>query len=84
LTICMEGDTVVGIMSKATYKKIQDWVKREFGFQPKTCWIAHCKEICGLSLRNAPNRQGKERVEPCPAEKQAAIKKAFQRFGMLS
>jgi len=68
----------------ATYQEIGKWVKQEFGFTPKTCWIAHCKEIYGLPLGPAPNRQGDERVEPCPAEKRAAIKKAFQHFGMLA
>ncbi|MGA9058857.1 MAG: hypothetical protein WB763_20375 [Terriglobia bacterium] len=68
----------------ATYQEIQKWVQLEFGFKPKTCWIAHCKEIYGLPLGAAPNRQGEERVEPCPPEKRPAIKKAFQHFGMLS
>ena len=68
----------------ATYKEIQTWVQQRFGFVPETCWIAHCKEIHGLPLRDAPNRQGGKRVKPCPPEKEAAIKKAFQHFGMLS
>lgn len=67
----------------ATYKEIQKWVKQQFGFTPQTCWIAHCKEIYGLPLRGASNRQGEERVKPCPLEKQPAIRKAFQHFGML-
>jgi len=67
----------------ATYRDIQDWVKREFGFVPETCWIAHCKEIYGLPLRHAPNRQGSKRVKPCPSEKQPAIRKALEHFGVL-
>ena len=39
----------------ATYKQIQDWVKDNHGFVPKTCWIAHVKETCGLDLRDASN-----------------------------
>ena len=27
----------------ATYKQIQDWVKKQYGFVPKTCWIADVK-----------------------------------------
>lgn len=41
----------------ATYKEIQNWVRQNHGFLPKTCWIAHCKELYGLPVSNAPNRQ---------------------------
>ena len=34
-----------------TYKNIQEWVKMNYGFTVKTCWIAHVKEMCGLKLR---------------------------------
>ena len=32
----------------ATYKQIQDGVKKNYGFTVKTCWIADVKEMCGL------------------------------------
>ena len=32
----------------STYRRIQEYVKRQYGFTPKTCWIAHVKELCGL------------------------------------
>ncbi len=67
----------------ATYKKIQTWVKKEYGFVPKTCWIADVKEKAGLPVRKAPNRQDGERVYPCPAEKEEAIRAAFRHFGMV-
>ena len=67
----------------ATYMEIQSWVRNRYGFTPKTCWIAHCKEICGLERRDAPNRFGPARVEPCPLSKQAAIVAAFRYFEML-
>jgi hypothetical protein len=38
----------------ATYKDIQKYVKQRFGFEPKTCWIAHVKELNGLPTRSAP------------------------------
>ncbi|MCX7794107.1 MAG: hypothetical protein N2257_06870 [Thermodesulfovibrionales bacterium] len=63
----------------ATYKEIQEWVKQQYGYTPKTCWIAHINEICGLNPRRAPNRQG-ERKNPCPPEKIQYIKKAFEHF----
>ena len=68
----------------ATYKQIQDWVKTNFGFTPKTCWIAHVKEICGLEPRKAPNRLDEaKRSNPCPSSKVEAIKQAFKHFGMI-
>jgi len=67
----------------ATYKEIQDYVKTTSGYTPKTCWIAHCKEIYGLEPKISPNRHdiGKRKY-PCPKEKQEDIKRAFQFFGM--
>lgn len=68
----------------ATYKEIQEYVKMNFGYKPKTCWIAHCKEIFGLSPKIAHNRNDiNKREVPCPIEKQAHIKQAFMHFGMI-
>ena len=68
----------------ATYKEIQTYVKEKYGFIPKTCWIAHMKEVCGLSTRNAPNRISPDKREkPCPPEKMKYIKDAFTHFGMI-
>ena len=68
----------------ATYKEIQEYVKDKYGFQPKTCWIAHMKEVCGLPVNVAVNRIDiNRRVRPCPDDKQKAIRDAFSHFGML-
>lgn len=67
----------------ATYKQIQAWVKQQYGFVPETCWIAHVKQISGLALRKAPNRQGNERVKPCPPERVEPIRAALRNFGMI-
>jgi len=67
----------------ATYKQIQAWVKQQYGFVPKTCWIADVKAQCGLSVRQAPNRQGAERVAPCPPERVEPIRAALRHFGMI-
>ena len=68
----------------ATYKEIQEYVKGKYGFQPKTCWIAHMKEVCGLPVKVAPNRYSLDKREkPCPTEKQDAIRDAFRHFEML-
>jgi len=67
----------------ATYKQIQEWVKKKYGFTPKTCWIADVKEQCGLKVRKAWNRQGNKRMVPCPKRKVKEIKAAFRHFGMI-
>jgi hypothetical protein len=68
----------------ATYKEVQDYVKSNYGFVPKTCWIAHMKEICGVPVKVAPNRYSVEKREkPCPPEKMTAIKNAFVYFKMI-
>jgi len=67
----------------ATYKQIQDYVRKNHGFVPETCWIAHVKELMGLPLRKAPNRQGAGRVKRCPPSKIAPIRQALKHFGMI-
>ena len=66
-----------------TYEKIQNWVQKRYGWQPKTCWIAHCKELAGLERHDAPNRIEGERANPCPKEERGAIFAAFRHYGML-
>ncbi|MCW4002377.1 MAG: hypothetical protein NWE95_00480 [Candidatus Bathyarchaeota archaeon] len=66
----------------ATYREIQLYVKRKHGFVPKTCWIAHVKELCHIPLRKAWNRKG-ERPHRCPKDKIDKIKEAFEHFGMI-
>ena len=73
-----ESDLVKGELM-ATYRQIQKWVRCQYGWIPKTCWIAHCKELAGLERRDAPNRDP-ERRHPCPQEKREAIFAAFRRF----
>ncbi len=59
---------------QATYKQIQEYVRPRYRFVPKTCWIAHVKELCGLPVRKAPNRMnGQERKHPCPEGKRLPI-----------
>lgn len=68
----------------ATYKEIQEYVKTNYGFIPKTCWIAHMKEEKGIPVKVAHNRyQTDKREKPCPNNKQTAIIEAFEYFGML-
>ncbi len=68
----------------ATYKQIQEYVRNNYGYNPKTCWIAHMKEVCGLPVRQAPNRWNPNgRQIPCPIDKQSDIRQAFEYFHMI-
>ena len=67
-----------------TVKNIQSYVKEHDGFVPKSCWIAHVKEMCGLSPKPAHNRKDKNiRQVPCPINKVDAIKKALQFYKLI-
>lgn len=78
---CQENE---GEHSMPTYKKIQEWVKGEFKYTPKTCWIAHVKSEYGLTTRQAYNRiSPTSRAEPCPESKREDIKKAFRHLKMI-
>ena len=69
----------------ATYPQIKQWIKKHHGWSVQhDCWIAHCKELAGLSPRRAWNRAARGRAVPCPPDKQAAIIQAFEHLGMLS
>ena len=63
----------------ATDQEIQKWVIRQHGFMPLSYWIAHCKEIAGLTVAESERREWQQ----CPLDKQPAIKQAFRHFGML-
>lgn len=68
----------------ATYKQIQDYVKSHYGFSPKSCWIAHVKELSGLDPRISSRRYDpKIRQVPCPIDKVKPIQEAMQHFGMI-
>ncbi|MHA1280318.1 MAG: hypothetical protein ACTSQ8_24355 [Candidatus Helarchaeota archaeon] len=51
-----------------TTNRIQEYFTRKNGYTPKTCWIAHAKELSGLPVKRSHRRSG-ERVYPCPADK---------------
>lgn len=68
----------------ATYKQIQDYVYSKYGYRPKNCWVAHMKEMCGLSPRMSPNRNNpNSRVFPCPVDKREDLREAFRHFNMI-
>lgn len=68
----------------ATYRQIQNDIRVRHGRVVKTCWIAHVKELNGLSPRTAPNRRSPNvREEPCPASVRRIIEQSMRRFGMI-
>lgn len=71
-------------MQGARYKDIQDWILRNEGYTVKSCWVAHVKEMCGVPMRQAPNRiSSKRRSQPCPSNKVLAIKRALRHVGII-
>lgn len=67
-----------------TYKQIQEYIKRKHGVSVKNCWIAHAKEIFGISTRIAYNRKNvNERIYPCPDDKLPLIEATFKKFRMI-
>jgi len=68
----------------ATYKQIQNDVKKKHGRSVKTCWIAHVKELNGLRPRLAPNRiSSRKRENPCPDWAKPLIEDSMRRLGMI-
>ncbi|MDN4571918.1 hypothetical protein DBB29_24985 [Pandoraea cepalis] len=65
----------------ATYKDIQFHVKQKHGIVPQSCWIAHVKELNGLSLRSTRTT---ERVKPCPPQWREAIEEAMRHYRWLN
>ena len=63
----------------ATDLEIRKWVFRNHGLHVETDWIAHCKEICGLTEPAAERPEW----QMCPPEIQPALKQALRYFGML-
>jgi hypothetical protein len=66
---------------RATDQEIQKWVAREHGFIPQSFWIAHCKELFGVTVAAGESRHD---WQACPIDKRLAIKAAFRYFGMLN
>ncbi len=68
----------------ATYKEIVEEVLHKENRWIHTCWIAHVKELNGLTLRRAANRfPGKTRANPCPGWARPLIESAMQHLGVL-
>lgn len=68
----------------ATYKEIQTYIKNEYGYAAKSCWIAYMKELSGLKPGDSLRRiSSTERAFPCTENKQVDIKATFKHFNMI-
>lgn len=68
----------------ATYQMIQDRVKAEAGFVPRTAWIAEVKASYGLDAIEAPNPiESLSAIKPCPPERRPAIEAALLHFRLV-
>ena len=66
----------------ATYHEIIAYVRREYGFVSKTCWITHVKSDYATA-RTASNRTDpSSRAELCPPDKRLALR-ALRHFGVI-
>jgi hypothetical protein len=67
---------------RITYRDIRAYVRDHHGFSPRTGWIAHVKQLNGLSLRYTHNRQS-TRADICPPGRRGAIEHALRNLGLL-
>lgn len=73
------------VTEKATYKKIQEYVEKKYGFKVHSAYIAEVKRMHGLDMHEAPNKveQRKHEYYSCPPEKVKAIEDALRHFGII-
>lgn len=71
--------------SKITYKMIQEYVKKKYGFKVHTAYIAEVKRALRLTMYDAPNavEELKQPKKHPPKEKVEAIKDALKYFEVL-
>ena len=51
-----------------TYKEIKNFILEKHGKKIKSSWIAHAKEVFGVTVKRASNRKTDVRLWPCPKE----------------
>lgn len=70
---------------KITYKMIQEYFEKKYGFKVHTAYIAEVKRFLGLTMYDAPNavKELKQPRKHLPKEKVEAIKDALKYFGVI-
>lgn len=73
------------VTEKPTYKKINEYVEKKYGFKVNSKYIAEVKTMCGLPMHEAPNKTDtpKREYPKCPPEKVEAIKDALHYFELI-
>lgn len=70
---------------KITYKMIQEYVEKKYGFRVHTAYIAEVKRSMGLTMYDAPNavEELKQPRKHPPEKKVEAIKDALKYFEVI-
>ena len=70
---------------KITYKMIQEYVEKKYGFKVHTAHIAEVKRSLGLAMYDAPNavEESKQPRKHPPKEKVEAITEALKYFEVI-
>lgn len=70
---------------KITYKMIQEYVEKKYGFKVHTAYIAEVKRSLGLTMYDASNavEELKQTRKHTPKEKVEAVKDALKYFGVI-
>ena len=70
---------------KITYKMVQDYVQKKYGFKVHTAYIAEVKRLLGLTMYDAPNvtEELKQPRKHPPKEKVDAITDALKYFEVI-
>ena len=70
---------------RITYKMIQEYVEKKYGFKVHTAYIAEAKRSLGLTMNDAPNaaEELKQPRKRPPKEKTEAIMEAFKYFEVI-
>ena len=73
------------VTEKATYQKINAYVKEKYGLNVHTKYIAEVKRKHGLPMHDAPNKVDvpKREYPGCPEEKAEAIEDALSYFQLI-
>lgn len=69
-------------MKSARYKDVIEYSKKHYDFVIQSCWIAHIKELHGLSL-NSSGRGNLPRQKLCPEDKKKLVERAMRAVGMM-
>ncbi|WP_027430073.1 hypothetical protein [Lachnobacterium bovis] len=85
IEINLDEIAATGAETKATYKKIQNWVQEHYGFHVTNLNIAQVKQKHGIIERENYNKPKSEnsRQTGCMEEKVKAIEDALRHFQMI-